>query len=748
MQKRTTEALTLPRGHAIATAGLAVLLAVFIGLLLLENYRGHVAQRDRAIRDHQREAAGRASALSYYFSERKHDLADLARHQAVVGYLQRRALGMPVERGLSANAFDLDEQLRRLLDETGPLRHWFYDRIVLMDQNGRVIADGSHPTKRHPCTLDWPRLLDAASSEPVILMAGAVTGACEHVLVSTPCFLDDAHAGQLLAFIDTQSLYGQLAADDPQTGEDVRIGRAETTLARIQDPAATSWGWTGLAGQAIALDQPVTLWTMDTSGRRVRVVVSQAQITGTPLSVVQVAELDELFSGLAPWKMLLGLAALATAVLCGGVLVMRSRTRNLLLAARLGEHSVRQREMRRKNKELAREIRIRKRMEADLRVSEERFRSFADSLPQTVFETNVIGELSFVNDQAFRMFGYSREDVAGGMSALDVFPPEDRLRARTDLARLLLGHEGYEIAREYTVMRTDGTRFPVLIHATPIIRGGRARGICGIVIDISERSRAEEALRHAKDVAEGAARTKSEFLANMSHEVRTPLNGVIGMADMLLTTELTREQRDYIGVIQRSGDVLMAIVNDVLDFSKIEAGKLEISSVSFHLREWLDETLQAIDLRAHQKGLGLTAHVSPDTPDHLEGDPGRLRQILVNLLANAIKFTPEGEVSVGVETEGRAGNEVRLRFAVRDTGVGIPPERQASIFTAFEQADGATTRQYGGTGLGLAISKRLAELMRGCIWVESEVGKGSTFYFTARLEASEESSQMGGAAAA
>jgi len=201
-------------------------------------------------------------------------------------------------------------------------------------------------------------------------------------------------------------------------------------------------------------------------------------------------------------------------------------------------------------------------------------------------------------------------------------------------------------------------------------------------------------------------------------------------------------------VIQRSGDVLLAIVNDVLDFSKIEAGKLEISSVSFHLREWLDETLQAIDLQAHQKGLALTAHVSPDTPDHLEGDPGRLRQILVNLLANAIKFTPEGEVSVNVEAEGRSGSEVRLRFAVRDTGVGIAPERQALIFNAFEQADGTTTRQYGGTGLGLAISKRLAELMRGCIWVESEVGKGSTFYFTARLEASEESAQRGDAAAA
>ncbi len=378
-----------------------------------------------------------------------------------------------------------------------------------------------------------------------------------------------------------------------------------------------------------------------------------------------------------------------------------------------------------------RNITLRKRAEEETRRTKALLDSIIQNLPTAVFVKEA-DKLSFVfwNKTCEKLYGYEAKDVIG-KTAKDLFREarkfEDQDREVLNSGRFL------EINEQEVATQLGGVR---ILHSkkVPIIdENGRATHLVGISEDITELKLAEKNLISAREAAEHASRAKSSFLANMSHEIRTPMNGVLGMTELALNTDLTSEQREYLEAVKISAESLLRLINDILDFSKIEAGKFELVEMDFSLRDSIANAMMAVSLQAHSKGLELAYHIPPNMPDVVVGDPGRLNQILINLLGNSIKFTPKGEVSVDVQLETESEDELFLHFSIKDTGIGIPIEKQAKIFNVFEQADGSTTRKYGGTGLGLAVSTQLVQMMGGQIWLESEVGAGSTFHFTTRL---------------
>jgi len=376
-----------------------------------------------------------------------------------------------------------------------------------------------------------------------------------------------------------------------------------------------------------------------------------------------------------------------------------------------------------------RDITKRKQAAEDLRRSEERSREILDHLEDAYSEVDLHGKYVFVNDAYCRLFNRTREQVVGH-SYKDFFE-RDRSGALRDAYQTVYktGQPMKSFEHEF-----KAGRFNELSIWLKRDKKGQPIGFASSIRDCTPRKLHERELAEAKQAAEAANKAKSAFLANMSHEIRTPMNGILGMTELALSTDLTPEQNEFLGMVKSSAESLLVILNDILDYSKIEADKMVLDPAPFNLSEMVGDAMKSMAVTAHKKGLELAVDIGPEVPQELLGDAIRLRQVLLNLVGNSIKFSKSGEIEVRVNVQEIQQQQAVLVFSVRDTGIGIAPETQARLFEPFEQADSSTTRHYGGTGLGLAISKRIVHLMEGTIWVESVPGAGSTFYFTARLQ--------------
>ncbi|MDX9820452.1 MAG: transporter substrate-binding domain-containing protein [Syntrophales bacterium] len=383
------------------------------------------------------------------------------------------------------------------------------------------------------------------------------------------------------------------------------------------------------------------------------------------------------------------------------------------------------------NRRLKREIQERKRAEMEAYAGEQKIKAMSEAMNDALVVVNGRGTVLFWNHAAEMLFGFTTAEAMGGRFHDMAIPLDRREEAKAAMEQFAPTGQGLPTSN-LRFMKRDGSVFPVDVSLSRLQLDGEWC-VVFTVRDITERKAAEAAIRRAKEIAEEAARAKADFLANMSHEIRTPMNAIIGFSSLVIKTEMTNKQRDYVRKIQQSGQHLLGIINDILDFSKMEAGKLSIEKTEFELEKVMENVSNLISEKSSAKGLELLFDVERGTPNALVGDPLRLGQILVNYANNAVKFTEKGEIVISVCVVEQTERDCLLRFAVRDTGIGLTEEQRGRLFQSFQQADTSTSRKYGGTGLGLAISKQLATLMGGDVGVESDYGNGSTFWFTARL---------------
>jgi two-component system sensor histidine kinase/response regulator len=718
-------------GLIIATVFIAVALVALMGFLLFDNYRIAADLQQTLLARMQQETERRVASIDYFFSERKNDLAHLARSREVAVFFENRALGMSLRYGLRQSLIPIKAMFDDLLERKRLGQQRIYRRLVLVDETGEVLVD----TDQNALDIGSTELPGVNRPQDV----GGVFRARDNgrgLTVSMPYQFKGEYAGQLVAWMEPAALYSNLLGLDGD-GQALAYILAEPApsggLRAVGSGASSTWGEllaqlnpTALPSAGKPLSRPLRARVENAA---LDVYVSLFDVPGTDFILAEVNRVRTIEGSLKPWVQMLGMAALAALVLGGAVLVFRANLNAAALRARLTESALREEQIQAKNDALSVEIAERRRVDDALRHSEREFRAIANYTYDWEDWTDQDGRLLWVNPAVERVSGYRVEDCMAMQDyPLPMVHPDDREQFSRHLRPK---DSGRGTDHEFRLLHKDGSTSWAAISWQPIFDGDGANlGRRSSIHDITERRRAVEAIQQAKDAAEVASKAKSDFLANMSHEIRTPMVGVIGMTGLLQETRLSEQQREYVDTIRSSGDALMEVINDILDFSKIEANRMELEVAGFDLRTAVEEVVDMFAVRAYEKGLQFSCLFPAGIPVRLRGDSGRLRQILINLTGNAIKFTERGEVSISVARTDDLNDarQCRLRFEIQDTGIGIPADRRYRLFESFFQADTSTTRRFGGTGLGLAISKQLVDLMGGQIGCDSEEGAGATFW--------------------
>ena len=711
------------------TVVMALALVGLMGYLLVDNYRNAMSQQNMLLDRIRQAAQSRSTAIEYFFDEKRSEIENLARSREVSVYFENKALGMSERFGLKQSLIPIRRLFEDLIERKRLAGEPIYRRLALVAADGGALVDVLAPG---PTELEQDLRACLRPGDSGAVVRSLNDG--QAIVVSVPYRFKGEYAAQLVAWIDSALVHASLL-EAGGSGQALAFALVEegSVGPRVVGGGSAMWddvlaqlAQREAAGDAGDLGEPLRL---QLAGSGMAVFASAVPVAGTPFRLLELNRVDAVETGLNPWGQASAMAVLAAIVLAGVMIVFRANLGAAALRARLTESAVRERQIEAKNLALNREVAERRRAEEALRQSEREFRAIANYTYDWEDWTDADGKLLWVNPAVERVSGYTvAECLAMPDYPLPMVHPDDRNGFRTRVRELMAGNVG---EHEFQLLHRDGAVSWAVLSGQPIRDAdGTSMGLRCSIRDITERRRAAEAMRHAKEAAEAASQAKSDFLANMSHEIRTPMVGVIGMTGLLRDSHLDAVQRDYVETIHSSGEALLDVINDILDFSKIEAKRMELEVTGFDLRATVEEVADMLALKAFEKGLQFNCLLPEGIPVRLRGDAGRLRQVLVNLTGNGVKFTEKGEVAVDVRRldAGDDDGQCRLRFEVKDTGIGIDPARQGKLFQSFYQVDATTTRRFGGTGLGLAISKQLVELMGGRIGVQSEPGRGSCFW--------------------
>lgn len=708
----------------LALAILALL--AFLGGLVYSNYR-NLEQLANSVAEMRRfEIRDRAQVLHFFLSERFEDLRHLSSSREVQVYFENRALGMSERYGLRQSLIPITQRLRELQQSKKVAKTQTYQRLVLADESGLLLADSAAPGAEPPGSL--PNL---ATEE---LHDATLVAVDDHLLLAQPLWFRDVYSGVLLAWLKTSILLDLPAlAENKGARQQVlwlRDHQAQVVgKGRPLPPESAVREFPGIPVQEVReYRRPAS---DGFSG-----LVSVAPVGNADLYFVLEQRQAEAHQVPDPRPHALALAALALVLLTGLWWVFRTNLRATEFAARAQEAARRESHIQRANLLLEDEVCARRDTEQALAEEKQRLDYVLRTTGVGVWDWQIQSGGLVVNQRWAEILGYHLDELQplAIQTWRDLCHPDDLKKSAALLDEVFEGQRDlYECE---TRMRHKHNHWVWVLDTGRLVardRDGNPARMIGTHLDISERREAMTALNRAKEQAERANQTKSQFVASVSHEIRTPMNGVVGMASLLLDTPLNPEQRDCVQTIKQSADALLDIINDILDFSKIEAGRMELEDSPFELQQLVEDALDLVLPRARDKGLELWSWVPSSLPRWLLGDGGRLRQVLLNLLGNAVKFTDRGSVTL-VATENRSNPAApQLRLAVRDTGPGISLEAQERLFQAFSQVDGSLARRGEGTGLGLAISRRLVEAMGGTIGVESQPGSGSSFWISLPL---------------